>query len=421
MERHHVIIIGAGAAGLSIASDISEKCDVTILEANQQVGGRIRTRYSNNGAVIIEQGAEFVHGETPATSKLIKEAGLKLLKLDGKMFRKEGKDWSEEEDMVEGWDKLVEKMKGQQKDMTMHDFMMKNFAEEKYADLRRHIASFVQGFDVADVKEISVQSLYKEWSNEGDQFRLESGYGPLVKFLEEKCKSNGCKILTGKTVRQVDWQKNEVTVYINNGEKYTGTKVVVTLPVSVLKNLNGKASLNFSPPVDEYIQAAKQIGFGTVIKVIFELKEKLWKNKTGFIFSAEQIPTWWTQYPINNNLITGWVGGPAAARLSQHTDDELIEAGVVSLSRIFDLTPSLLRNIIVSSYVFNWSNYDESLGAYSFSTPESASARKILNEPLDGTVFFAGEALYEGPYSGTVEAAFGSGNKTAAKLLKTLS
>jgi monoamine oxidase len=420
MVKQNVIIIGAGASGLIAASEISKKCNVTILETNQEVGGRIRTLPMKTANGIIEAGAEFVHGDTPVTTKLVNEAGLKMVKLDGKMLRKQGREWTEEEDMIEGWDELVEKMKGQHKDVTMDDFMQKNFADEKYADLRRHIKAFVQGFDVADTSEVSVQGLYKEWSNESDQLRIETGYSSLISYLENKCVEQGCVILTGKTVKQIDWQKNEVTVYTANGEKYEGNKVIITVPISVFTDLNGKASINLTPPADEYIAAARSIGYGTVIKVIFELKEQIWKNKTGFIFSEEMIPTWWTQYPVVNNLITGWVGGPAAARLSKHTDDELLEIAITSLSNIFSMNRNEVQNIIVHSYIFNWSNYDESLGAYSFPTPDSVTARKLLNTPLAGTVFFSGEGLYDGPYSGTVEAALSSGSKTAVALLKSI-
>jgi len=420
MEREHVIIIGAGASGLMAASEISGKCSVTILETNNEPGGRIRTMPMKSGNGIVEPGAEFVHGDTPISTRLVNEAGLKLIKLEGKMLRKQAKEWIEEEDMIEGWDELVEKMKGQRKDTTMDDFIQKNFAGDKYAELRRHIKAFVQGFDVADTAEVSVQALYKEWSNESDQLRIATGYRPLIRHLEKKCMENGCTMLMSKTVKQIDWQENDVTVYTANGEKFNGNKVIITVPVGVLKDLNGKAAINLSPPVDEYIGAARKIGYGTVIKVILELREQIWKNKTGFIFSDEMIPTWWTQFPVNNNLITGWAGGPVAARLSQHTDDELLEIAVISLSNIFELAPDDMRNIIRYSYVFNWSNYDESLGAYSFPTPDSVSARELLNTPLSGTVYFAGEGLYDGAYSGTVEAALSSGAKTAATLLKTI-
>jgi len=156
-----------------------------------------------------------------------------------------------------------------------------------------------------------------------------------------------------------------------------------------------------------------------VIKVVYELSERLWKNKTGFIFSNEMIPTWWTQYPIVNNIITGWVGGPPAGRLSQHTDNELLEIGILSLSNIFGYTVDELRNVVKRSYIFNWNNYHEALGAYSFSRPESTEARKLLNTPLADTLFFAGEGLYDGEYSGTVEAALTSGVQVARRIIKS--
>jgi monoamine oxidase len=420
MKKQHVIIIGAGASGLLAASEISSRCNVTILETNKSSGGRIRTIPMKSGNGIIEPGAEFVHGDTPITTRLVNEAGLRLIKLDGKMLRKQGNKWIEEEDMIEGWDELVEKMKGQRKDLTMDDFMQTHFAGDKYAELRRHIKAFVQGFDVAETSRVSVQALYREWSNESDQFRIESGYGSLISFLENKCVENGCVILNDKTVKQIDWQKGDVTVYTADGEKIVGDKVIITVPVSVLTNLNGKASINLTPPADEYITAARQIGYGPVVKVLFELEKQIWKEKTGFIFSDEMIPTWWTQYPVENNLISGWAGGPVAAQLSQHTDDELLEIAIGSLAHIFDLTVPELRNIITCSYVFNWSNYDETLGAYSFPTPASVSARKLLNTPLDDTIYFSGEGLYDGAYSGTVEAAFSSGSKTAAAVIRSI-
>jgi monoamine oxidase len=420
MNKQHVIIVGAGASGLMAAVEIADKCTVTILEANHEIGGRIRTMPMKSGEGVIEPGAEFVHGATPITTKLVKEAGLKVVKLEGKMLRKHGKQWNEEHEMIEGWDELVKKMKGLKNDTTMDHFMQEHFAGDKYAELRRHIKAFVQGFDVADTSAVSVQALYKEWSNESDQFRISTGYNSLVSYVENKCINNGCAIIKGKTVKQIDWQKNDVTVYTADGEKFSGNKVIITIPVSVLRDLNGKAAINLSPPVDEYINAARKIGYGTVIKLIFELKEPVWKNETGFIFSDEMIPTWWTRYPVNNNLITGWAGGPVASQLSQHTDDELFEIGVISLSNIFDLAVPAMRNIIAYSHIFNWSKYHESLGAYSFPTPDSVSARELLNTPLEGTVYFAGEGLYDGPYSGTVEAALSSGSKTAASLLRTL-
>ena len=86
MNRENVIIVGAGASGLMAAAEIAGKCNVTILETNNEIGGRIKTLPMKSGNGNIEPGAEFVHGDTPITTKLVKQAGLKLIKLDGKML-----------------------------------------------------------------------------------------------------------------------------------------------------------------------------------------------------------------------------------------------------------------------------------------------------------------------------------------------
>jgi protoporphyrinogen oxidase len=74
MKRQHVIIVGAGAAGLIAAVEIAKHCDVTILETNNRTGGRIRTMPIRNVEGVIEPGAEFVHGDTPVTTRLAKRS-----------------------------------------------------------------------------------------------------------------------------------------------------------------------------------------------------------------------------------------------------------------------------------------------------------------------------------------------------------
>ncbi len=60
------------------------------------------------------------------------------------------------------------------------------------------------------------------------------------------------------------------------------------------------------------------------------------------------------------------------------------------------------------------------MGAYSFDKLETATARKILNLPIQETIFFAGEALYEGNAPGTVEAALVNGREAAEKVMTIL-
>ena len=57
-------------------------------------------------------------------------------------------------------------------------------------------------------------------------------------------------------------------------------------------------------------------------------------------------------------------------------------------------------------------------GGYSYETPQSTNAKKLLTQPLEQTIFFAGEALDYGVMVGTVEAALESGKQAALKIIK---
>ena len=70
----HVLIVGAGMAGLSAAqellkttntttsSSLSSMIHVTIVEANDYIGGRIKPDKTLVEGHVIETGAELVHG-----------------------------------------------------------------------------------------------------------------------------------------------------------------------------------------------------------------------------------------------------------------------------------------------------------------------------------------------------------------------
>jgi monoamine oxidase len=77
-----------------------------------------------------------------------------------------------------------------------------------------------------------------------------------------------------------------------------------------------------------------------------------------------------------------------------------------------------LKGNLLSSKIFNWTMDPYTRGSYSYSTLHTGKARKVLMEPVDNTLFFAGEALYDGTEMGTVEAALTSGRDVAFKIIE---
>src|SRR5579872_7556966 len=82
-----ILIIGAGAAGLSAALELSRAgLRVEILEARDRVGGRMFTRHDPTLNHPIELGAEFVHGFPPEIWQPVQQHNLKATEVDGDMW-----------------------------------------------------------------------------------------------------------------------------------------------------------------------------------------------------------------------------------------------------------------------------------------------------------------------------------------------
>lgn len=82
------IIVGAGAAGLLAGYCLTRHgIDVNILEAQEQIGGRICRVNAPNFSSPLDLGAEFVHGDLGLTKKIQTRAGGIFEPVAGKFYR----------------------------------------------------------------------------------------------------------------------------------------------------------------------------------------------------------------------------------------------------------------------------------------------------------------------------------------------
>jgi monoamine oxidase len=431
MNEKDVIVIGAGAAGLMCARELTKAgINVKILEARNGAGGRIQTITDNRFPLPVEAGAEFVHGNLPVTKQLLDEAKLHYYKMEGDLWRSEKGEFIEQEDFIEDIDSVIKQLKKLQTDISVADFLNTYFKEQKYEKVQKTLRNYVEGYDAADTTRASAFALLRELSGEdNDQYRVKGGYQKLVDHLVSECKDEGCDFYLNTIVKEIRWQKNLVEVLDQNANHHIARKIVITVPLGVLQSsADSIGHITFSPAINKVQSAIDSLGYGAVIKIVLHFDEPIWSDVKGvrqnkrsapaFVFSDASIPTWWTQLPEKNGMITGWLAGPKAIAFLNEPDDEILRIALESLSQIFNIPLVTLMSRLISSHVHNWSKDDFSRGAYSYETVDSKNAKRIICEGVEDTLFFAGEAYHEGSESGTVEAALASGEKIAQNILQ---
>jgi monoamine oxidase len=419
-----VLIIGAGAAGLAAGRGLqSNRLSVAILEARTRLGGRILTHCSTPTA--IELGAEFIHGKPSAIWSLVKKARLDALEIPGvRMVSGVGKLHSDNN----FW-KAIEKINRRidpTRDIPYADFL----AEVEGSSFEKRAAkSYVEGFNAASAERIGTAAIAisdqaAEATEGRRQFRLSKGYGSLIEWMARDLPT----VHLQTEVQEIRWRPHKVEVVAHTPagpRRFSAPRIIVTLPLGVLRaQPAARGAVRFTPSLPQLNTAFAGLEMGHVIKLNISFKERFWDSVGRFgiaIALDEEIPTWWTQAPLESNLLTGWAGGPAAEKLIDLSQEQLLDRAIATLHKVFNKNATDLREQVDSFYYHNWTHDPFSRGAYSYPKAGGLAAAKALAKPIEDTIFFAGEATDFSGASGTVHAAIASGVSAARRLLQTAS
>jgi monoamine oxidase len=417
----HFLIVGAGAAGLMAGRELARAGKrVTIIEAQERCGGRIYKLPTAEFGYPAEGGAEFVHGAAPVTRALMREARLSLSPRGGSRWSTRTGTLLPAEEPLPHAARFYQALREVTNDLPIAEFLETRFADRRYDEMRRSIIRTVEGYDAADPARASTLALRAEWlaRDDGEHGRIGGGYGALIDYLAAECRRYGAETHLGAAVAAVDDSGGRIAARCRNGTLVEADAAIVTVPLPLL------SEIAMPPAARECVAATANIGFGNVVKLLFRFATTWWADHGGrdladlsFLLSDATVPTWWTQFPAAYPVLTGWFAGPRADRVSSLTDAELVEMGLASLAAIFDRPLDSLERDLVVSRAINWGNDPFARGAYSYATPKTRAAQSALRALGDGGIFFSGEALYEGPDMGTVEAALANGQETAQAIL----
>jgi len=429
-----VVVLGAGMAGLAAARALAERnLRVIILEAQQRIGGRILSQPVEGGGVA-ELGAEFVHGHPPELWALIEEAGVQTVEREGVMLR-EGfgggleTNADDEEPMFAPLEKL-EDFAGE--DLPFWDWLKTSGVPDSE---RPALLAYVEGFNAADARRISVKSLGVQQKAEdaigSDSSHVVGGYAQLTDYLAKRIAELGGDIRLGFEVLGVRWGDDEICVETSQGD-VSAARCIVALPLGILQRVNKEHGL-WMEPEPAAIAHAQRLAMGDAERFTMVFRERWWTaapvlnretlNSMGFLFTPQRMPpVWWTAHPEPERLpaLTGWVGGPKAKSFRGKSADELGAAGCVVLAEIFGIPESVVRDALVSTHRHDWAEDMYTRGAYSYVPGGAIDASAAMTQPECGRIFFAGEHTDVTGHWGTVHAALRSGLRAAEQVIAEL-
>ena len=416
---HDVVIIGAGAAGLIAARELVRAGKrVVVLEASHRVGGRVLTLFEPRAGMPVELGAEFVHGDAPVTTRLLDEARLATVPVSGQQLRSDEGELSPQGPIWARMERVFKLMSDRRKhDRSFQEFLATRPGGARLARERELAASFVQGFDGADLSLISERSLAEQGNpTEGAATarRVVNGYASLIVHLEREVAS---VIRLETEVQRVEWNETGVRVTDAKGAEHAARAVVVTVPLPMLQD----ATLRIDPEIPALRHAANRLVMGHVARVCVVVRERFWERKTdafSFLHAPRRAFTvWWTQHPVSTPMLVGWAGGPDAHELTRSGAIE--DVALTELAHVFDLRRARAESLVEAIHWHDWSNDPLVRGAYSYVGVGGVSAPRTLGRSVAGRVFVAGEAT-DTESGGTVEAALASGERAAKAVLRAL-
>lgn len=280
----------------------------------------------------------------------------------------------------------------------------------------------------------------KQWielEDEGD-FRI---YPTFERFVQHF--SRGVSTKLSWPVGAVDYTRPDIITLTNKttGETLTCRKLVVTVAISVFNDIAYEPALP-----QRKLEAAASFGMRRAGKVLLHLKAAFWPADThGVICSHCFLPEFWinstrgvgelqlhgdeTFQSVDGDdaevqyLVTGFAGAETAERLTQLEEAEIIRHFLDQLDTIYGTadSPTPATSSFVKGMYLDWGDVDYVRGGYSYPrVGQRDDAARDLATPVDGRIFFAGEATaFEQPAM-SVHASMDTGARAAEQVATAL-
>lgn len=410
-----IIVIGAGISGLAAAKQLkAEGFNVIVLEAQDKVGGRLRTDRSLG--VAFDEGASWIHGinANPITM-LAAQAGMDTFEtVDesrvsydiGGVLRSAATYDNTETELYSILNTMMNSGNANQSFETVFNNLYPSKANDR---LWQFFLSTYVTFDTGDLNQLS-SLLY----NEGEEFSgvekiATNGYDTIPNYL-----ANGLNVQLNQRVTKIDYTDAKIKI-THNGNISEADYVIVTVPLGVLK----ANKIQFTPalPNDKQL-AIDKIGMNCVNKFLLTWNTAFWddvqyisytpvsKDKFNYFVNVKKFN------PSVNALMT-FAYADYARQTETMMDTQIIGEVMSHLKDIYGTSIPNPTNLVRTK----WQTNENAFGAYSYTAVSTEMKHfEDLAATINNKLFFAGEHT-EVDYFSTAHGAYLSGLREANKII----
>lgn len=414
-----VVVIGAGISGLSAAKKLKEKgFTVIVLEAQEKVGGRLRTDRSLG--VTFDEGASWIHGPSgnPITSLASQSGANTFLTSDDsvEVFDTNGTAYSDSvlTNAENQFDSALNAVRNAGSQTHSFQTVFNSLYPTQPNDrLWKYMLSAYLEFNTGgDISKLSSKFFDDDEEFDGEDLIITNGFDKVTDYLAQ-----GLDIRLNTRVTSINYSGAK-SVINANGNNIEADYVIVSVPLGVLKN----NAIAFTPALPtNKTNAINNTNMGNVNKFLLVWNTPFWDPNLQYIGYTPDIKGKFN-YFLNikkftpaNGLMTFAFGDYATVTESM-TDSEINNEIMLNLKGIYGNSIPNPTNFLRTK----WGQNINSFGAYSYATNGTTTADfDTLANEVNNKLFFAGEHT-EFDYRGTVHGAYLSGIREADKIIDLL-
>jgi monoamine oxidase len=239
-------------------------------------------------------------------------------------------------------------------------------------------------------------------------WRVRRGYGALMAAYGAPC-----PLALNTQVSLIDHSGKRLRIETSQG-MLAAAKVIVTVPTSLL----AEEAVRFQPGLPAKLDAARCLPLGLADKVVLSLDQPEALPKDGNLRGATMRTAMGSFHlrPFGQACIEGFFGGRFAQQLEDAGDGAL---AAQAIDEIVAMLGSDFRRRLKPLAESRWAHDPFARGSYSHALPGHAADRSVLAAPVDGRLFFAGEATSANFFS-TAHGARDSGERAAREVMASL-